>query len=438
MKKVLYLILGVLLFIPALVNADMGAPIIRGYVATPKSSSGADIYRYDQNKDAYVKTGRKLEYRKTINIIMEDEYVSVDVDDEDNEDVVKMSDLMPVEKVYKVNSKELSKEYEVLILKKREIKNGPANGYDSTGKTIPSGVKVKVKYFDPDSKGNAEFSGDTTSWAYVEYNGAKGFIDTEGSIATDPVYTTVIASADVKVYGPGTEKQVATIKANTKFNATVYMTDVWTGGYYIEYNNIKGVVSDDYHFYPKRKAISFKPIEKITAYESLKYNDAGDIISKVATTIPKGTSFKSEYYFMHHDSAIVYYDGLNVKGWIEVEGRSVNPDDEDSEYLEANKILGFNESSDVSIVAIKKEEQKPDETSEQQPVEVTPNTEVENKENKKQEDIKQEEVEKVTKKIPQIVYICLGIAVIVTLTAVVTAILVNNKNKNQYNGFNNY
>ena len=119
MKKIVYLILGVLLFIPTLVKADGAGPGIISYKATPKSKDGAAIYCYDGNKEDYVKSSRKLEYGKTITITWEDDYIEFDPDDDC---VVKFDDLVPIEKNYKVNEKNLAKAREALVIQKMEIR----------------------------------------------------------------------------------------------------------------------------------------------------------------------------------------------------------------------------------------------------------------------------------------------------------------------------
>ena len=414
MKKIVYLILGVLLFIPTLVKADMSAPGIIGYKATPKSTSGADIYQYDSEREAYQKTGRKLEFGKIVTITWEDEFVSID---EDSDDEVKLSDLTPVDKEFKVNVKDLSDPYEILILEKQEIKKGPARAYEGTGKYLEAGTKVTVRYLEPDEEGNSRSAGDATAWVYVEYNGTKGFIDTEGKIAQNPVYTTVIASRDVEVTVHNTDTQIATIKANTKFDATIYELDLWSHGYYIEYNEIKGIVDDFEHFLPKRKPITFKPTRDISIYEDIEYNDDYENIAKVVSTAKKGTSFKSEFYAMYADVAILYYENGDVKGWIEESGQNVDEDDEDSDYLEVSTILGFTYPDDDSIVKVEKKVEEPTEETpvEKNPIEIIP-----------QKD-KEDPNKGLLSRIPTIAYYAIGALVIVIVTVIVTVALVKKK-----------
>ncbi len=458
MKKIIYLILGVLLFIPTLVKADGAGPGIISYKATPKSSKGADIYRYDGNIGEKVKTGRKLAYGKVITITWEDEFVRVDEEDEDNEDVVKLSDLVPVEKNYKVNEKNLISPKEVLVIRKMEIKKGPAGGYDGTGKFIPVGAKIKIRFFQYYDKDEKKYLDEQSAWAYVEYNGTKGFIDTEKNIAFDGVYTTMItAEEDGKITDVEENNIIATIKPCTKFNAMIYERDTWAGGYYIEYKNIKGITD---YFFPKMKTITFNPTIPVKVYDGIKYNDKNEFDSKVITTIPKGTTFTSDYYDIYDGTLKVYYEKDNIRGWIfedisdEFLSDEDDLDEEDEEWW-GNKALaeletryGFTNPKDYNIVAVEKK----DTDNSHNPITIlkTP-IKIDNGDDE-EEDVegqgdtgetptpvdksdapKTDEktgIKKFTHKIPMLVYYCLGAAVIVSLTAVVTVLLVNKKKKN--------
>lgn len=445
MKKIIYLILGVLLFLPALVKADSSAPGIIPYKATPKSSSGADIYIWDSDKSEYVKTDRKLAYGKVITITWEDDFVEVDQEDEENEDSVKLSDLVPVEKEYKANEKDLAAPEEALILKKMEIKKGPAGGYESTGKSIPANTKVKVRFFQYYDKETKKYLLEDTEWAYVEYNGTKGYIDTTYDVGLYGTYTTIICYDEAEIHNLDNTKILATIKPNIKFNALIYTSG---NGYYIEYGNIKGVIRGD--ALPKGNSVTFKPIEDIKVYEKLDTDDDGNIISKLVTTIPKGTSFSSNYYIADMNySAVIYYEKNNIKGWIYSNGHEADSGDEDSDYLTPSDILGYDwDEIGVDFVAVEKKEN--DDKSSAITILKTPK-DIDNSEEDDDEDEEDEEKEnptetkpggssvapdqpktetKAKKRIPELVYYCLGAAVVVSLTAAVTILLVNKKKKN--------
>ena len=84
MKKIVLLILGVLLFIPIMVFADMGAPGIETYSASIINKDGAIIYDRDYDEEAekvvYIDTNKKVEYGKTVEIIEEEDgYALIEV-----------------------------------------------------------------------------------------------------------------------------------------------------------------------------------------------------------------------------------------------------------------------------------------------------------------------------------------------------------------------
>ena len=175
MKKIIYLIISLFIFIPIYILADMSGPMIREYKATPKSPNGAPVYYYDDEKDDYVKTDEVLEFGKIITVD-EESGILVCVDEECSKEV-KLSDLVAVDSSYQISEDELSKEYDAIAITDLEIKKGPASAYESTGVIIKAGTKFKARdlgYVDDESK---EFSSDEWNpYIYVNYNGTKGFV----------------------------------------------------------------------------------------------------------------------------------------------------------------------------------------------------------------------------------------------------------------------
>ncbi len=440
-----------MLFLPALVKADSSGPGIIPFKATPKSPNGADIYRWETTKEDYIKTGKKLEYGKVITITWEEEYVPVDEEDDENEDVVKLSDLVTVEKNYKIDEKNLAAPYEVLVLQKMEIKKGPANAYESTGKTIPANVKVKIRDLQYYNKEEKEYIDEDTAWAYVEYNGTKGFVNTEDSIAFNGTYTTIICYAETNITNVEYTKILGTINPYTKFNAMVYERDRWASGYYIEFGSIKGIIYGSNLL--KRKTITLKPTRDIKVYKELKEdNDSDAIISEVITTIKSETSFTANYYLVDNICATIYYEKDNTKGWIRECEWDYNEEGSDSEddYVYIDDILNiegysydtFGEVMDNPIVIVEKGAN--DDKNSAVTIFETPK-DIDNIEEEEEDEEEtttgpesgdssvapeQPETEtKSKKKVPELIYYCLGAAVIVSLTAIVTTLLINKKKK---------
>ncbi len=432
MKKIIYVILGVLLFLPTIVKADMGAPMIKEYKASVKNPDGADIYRFDFDNEKYVKTGDKLKYGTIIIVdYEEDGWIEINTGEESEEEneaeekedlYVQLKELTAVNKTYKVNSKELDTAISALIVKDQAIRKGPAYGYESTGKTIKAVTTVKVRGLLEYNEEDKKYYDEGNPWMYVEYNGTKGFIEAyEGKVAFNKVTTTVMANNDAEVINPQTGKKVGIIKANTKTNLTLYTLDAWYSDYYVEYDNVKGYVEDEVVF-PKQETLDFKITEKIKVYETLKYNDDGDLISKLVTTLPKSTAFSSNYYLIFNGWVVIYYEKGNVKGWISENEGTYNSEEEGEEYRDIADVLGFEYPEDENILEDKEEETGDNENVEtEQPTEVVPEDVV--------SDVKNDD--KPSSNSNQILYLCIGAAIVISLTAVVTILLVNKKKKNK-------
>lgn len=434
MKRIIYLILGVWLFIPFLVMADDAAPVIRSYKATPKDSNGAYIYVMDDEN--YIKTERKLEYGKVITITLEDEYVPVNENDEDNDDYVKLSDLVTIEKDYKIDKKHLFDPKDELAIKELKIKKGPGLAYESTNVAIPAGTKIKVrefKYYDSKLK---KYILDESGWKYIEYNGTKGFVytDTDDRTAIGGTYTTILCYQETKVFNVEYTKIIAIIKPNTKFNAMVYDTN---SGYYIEYGNIKGIISSN--TLVKASQITFKPKSDINLYDKIEYDNNGNFVSKPIDTISKDKTYTSNYYNV--GEIIIYYENGGTKGWIRVSDSDYDDAVLDSKY-NADKDgsyplydLGITFAKDYKILTVEKGKDDANNTA----VTILNPPQDVPKEGEKIPDnptpggssiaSDQPKTETKTKKIPGLVYYCLGAAVVVSLTAVVTILLVNKKKK---------
>lgn len=386
MKKIVYLIISLFIFIPIYILADMSGPMIREYKATPKSPNGAPVYYYDDEKDDYVKTDEVLEFGKIITVD-EESGILVCVDEECSKEV-KLSDLVAVDSSYQISEDELSKEYDAIAITDLEIKKGPASAYESTGVIIKAGTKFKARdlgYVDDESK---EFSSDEWNpYIYVNYNGTKGFVlSYEGTVGYNGKEETAITSMDIPLINPVTKKTIETIKANTIIKAMVYSSDVWSGLYYIEYNGKKGTV-DNTHFIIPEKSIEFTALEKINIYDNLSVNDDAELTGKVIGTISKGTKFKSVYYNIENFDIAIRYENGNVKGWVYAE--LDDSDEPKSEFKGLNFEYPWDDKEEEDIEA---------------PI-AKPN--------------------KLNKM--EIIYLCIGGAVLIALTATITLLLINKK-----------
>lgn len=318
MKKLFYLLLGVLLFLPTLVKADMGAPIIREYKASVINPNGATIYEYGED-DKYEATDDVIEYGKQVfvesEVDIEDGFISVNLGDVEESYCIKLKDITLITKNYKVNKKELTDKENAIVLKEVRIRKGPAEGYDSTGVTLEKGTNINIQWFkDSDNDETDPYEGEYDSdnpWVYVEYNGTKGFINTYGgTVAYRELKKEVMNSTAVSIRDVGSKQAIKTIPANTVIKSKVYLLDAWSSDYYIVYEGTEGLV-DEYLFVVKDDEKEFTTTKKLNIYEEAGYNKKG----KVKTTIPVGAVVKSSFYSTT-DACTIYYTKGDLTGWI--------------------------------------------------------------------------------------------------------------------------
>ena len=336
MKKIIYLILGVLLFIPVLVRA--GTPKI---LVTPKSTNGANIYDYSDS----TKIIKTLKYGETYTIQSEsmNSKHSVGIYDEKGTRIGEsiLSEWVLKDSTFKLNEKDLSKAYSGVVAVEQEIRKGPSMLYEGTGVKLEKGTNVKIKYLEANKKGKRLLVQDRTSnWAYIEYNGTKGYVFVEGMIALGQTrYTTLITPTSGKRIFDNISNSyydsdpIASIKQNVHFNAKVTTLEIdevdnidsYYDGLYIEYGNIQGLtygfVSDSDPIFIRRQAIKFTTQEEIKVYENLDgytiHNiDNPTLTSNVVTVLPANTVFESNYYEEVNSVIMAYYEKDDVKGWI--------------------------------------------------------------------------------------------------------------------------
>ena len=411
MKKIIYYLFGLLLFIPNVLFADMGSPVLNEYKVTITNPNGA--LAYVDKDDKYVKTDVIIPYGTNITVddyeLAEEGYAIVTLGEEDDEIVyyVSLKDTELIDKNYKVNEKELANKEKAIVLKDSVIRKGPANAYESTGVAIKAGTEIDVRFFrvlddDEEAQKSNKIEPDYQNiFVYVEYNGTKGFICTYGAtLAFSRIDYEILNYGDSEIKDPVTDKVIGIVKANTIFKNNIYLVDEWSSSYYVEYNGIKGLVLDSPYIW-KNDSVKFKTTSKLNIYEKLE-DDMQTYKNKlkVVGTIEKDTTFNSEYYDIY-DGCRIYYKNGDLAGWIytDMEEESDNCVGiwyEDSEEDSGNMI---------------------DETSEEtnSPIEII--------------DVASPIQEKIGNM--ETVYICIGIAVIVCLTAVVTLILINKKKKSK-------
>ena len=375
MKKLFYLLLGILLILPSVAKADMAAPGILTYKAVVNNPNGIDEYKIENGEK--VKTGNKIPYGTTFEI--EDEEYDIVFLDDDYKTFVLLEDLTPAEKEYKLKDNEKGSKIAALTLKELDIKKGPASAYENTGIKIKAGTKITVTEILTDKS--------ETPWYYVEYNGTKGYVDSfGGTIAFNIKEKEIITDAKTEIVGDHTtDNVIKIIDANKKLKLKIGDLDMWTSYIYVEYDGVKGFISKGF-IIEKNSKENFEYENETKVYDIVDFyinHDDGE--AKVIATLPANTTVTSEYYDFFNDD-IVYYEKDGVKGWI---------------YQKW-------EEDEIEDIA------PPEEPKKEEP-----------KEEQKKEPKKEVKVKK-----NNTLYICIGAGILLSLTAIVIVILINKKKKN--------
>lgn len=307
MKKVLSFILMLLVF-PLVALADMPAPSIIDYEAEIINPDGAIIYDYKEitkYKYGYVDSGKKLDYGTKVKAIYEGQEDTVEVEIGDDWYTLKIKDIAPLNKEYKINKSKLIK-HSGIILKNQEIRKGPSNGYESTGVSVKAGDNLTI-YELPDDES-------MMVWVYVEYKGTNGYICMlKASVAYDYFNDNMMTGTELELEDVNGNK--STIPANTVIKGG-YHVDGWSHAYYVEYDGEKGLID--------RHEVGSKFADYKVIKEAKVYKEASNK-SKIVGTVKPGTVIEDSYIIGDYPPTRLYYDG-EVKGWL------IQDYDEDTEY----------------------------------------------------------------------------------------------------------
>lgn len=375
MKKILLFIISLVVLIPCVVLADMGAPMVRPYEAEVTNPNGAVIYENSNNQ--YTPTSKKIDYGQTLTVDMEEAgYIWVSLDEDNISGFISIKDVTVTDDSLK--DIWLGEKVDGLVLVDSEIKKGPSDAYKSTGDTITAGTKVTVRMINDTS----------TPWVYIEYNGKKGYANSyEGAI--------VYKWEESKEYLIPYEREIRTLVKDGYSEANIvgkipsytivkdpYFTDGWSYSMYIDYNGKKGFI---YNMAAIKNSGNYKLIKNSDIHESIESD------SKVIGKLDAGYIFKDPFIYEDHGECAVFYESEDkkIKGWIT--------------YL-------WDEENEP----IKKIDDQGNVVEESTTTKVTNNKE------------KDKEI-KLSKK--DYVIMCVIVATSVSLTAIVTSILINKKNK---------
>ena len=408
MKKMVYVLISLFMFLPLMVFADMSSPVIKEYDVTVNNPDG--VYAYTLNDGSeYIKTNKIIPYGEVITVndfeLEIDGFASYEYDEENDIDYyVKLKDTVVVEQNYKVKESELAKKEKAIVLKDVEIKKGPANAYESTGTKIRKGEIIDVRFFRvSEDEEEADY---INPFAYVEYKGIKGFITSYGAtIAYNEIKDeSIVSYQDMDIMDANSEKSIGLLKANTILKDHVYHVDDWSHSYYIEYNGIKGLIYNPSYIFISDEKEKFTTNFRFNVYESL-VDDMEHYESKlkIVGKLDKDTTFYTNIWDEMYGECRIYISNDKVKGWIYAPSKDIDDENSISCY-------GLNFGEDDEEIE-EEQEDKPKE-----PYVIKDKDKINNK-------------DKIVFSTKDIIVVCISAALIISLTALVIILLVNKKKK---------
>lgn len=389
MKKSLKFIIGALIILPISVKADMGAPTIKEYKATPKSTDGATIYEkiYDDNP---TKAG-KFDYNEILTVSIEEKYndkvYAYACNKSDKCGDVLISELKLSKAATNLEGYDLKYQGHVFADKAISVYEGPGYIYDKTGDKIPADADVVV----------SGYEGNEGTWLKVKYKDIEGYVDSD--------------EAAVMILYKGKALVESTNKIVTEF----YLSNPWNAkmaykenGKYVIANYIKEFSGDF-----KYSKTEFKAVQDIKVAK--RYTSDYDDDANIVGIIKKGDNVKIIYDASYQGSVDLYVESGDLKGWIDFDY------DKGEEYLE-----GFDYEKIISNI-----EWETIETPVYADDDIEPTGDVVTPDKKK---------EKKDKKTPKFfenwtknqIIIASSIAgAAIVLTAIITIVFMNKKNKNK-------
>lgn len=343
MKKIKLFILLLLISTPIFVKADAGTPIL-SYEVRISNKEGAFIYEWDDENKKYYKTEEKLSYDTTYQVMYEriinnELYAYVYSEDKTIDTVgdclIKLSDTTPLEFILSDYKKDDTIKY-LIFEEGIYLYQGPSKIYGKITPevSLPVNTEVETKYYDD-------------MWAYVEYNGKKGWIYTYTFKRLSP-YNEAAGVADitnkktislktlgpVKLYSnPKTKESILKIPTGTVlndlsiFSTYSLLTSDNEGFYLIEYDGKKGWISEGTsdsnlaYLINSNKKIFVTNQKGVTLYKNPNSNsDEISTIPHATILTPTYSNYNNNYVKVYSDTGYFYqvnYDGKI--GWIKVQ-----------------------------------------------------------------------------------------------------------------------
>ena len=203
MKKIVYVLISLFVFLPLMVFADMSGPLVREYEFQVTNPNGAQVYDYDLDKySGYYKLDKIVPYNYKFTVYEEDggdDYIYVD----EYDGYINRKDGRSIVEKFELSEKNLKEKYDAIVIKDIEVRKGPSDGYDVIG-SIKEGTKIYVRdilIYDEDN--NEYFQEEFDPWVYVEYNNMKGYINSyNGYLGFNETQMDAVTAIDVELIDP--------------------------------------------------------------------------------------------------------------------------------------------------------------------------------------------------------------------------------------------
>ena len=393
MKKIISLLIIMVFFIPSVVKADMGAPVIEPYKLIVTAPEGIDYYYRtggtDTKKHLNYNDIFEVEYEYKDNgsyvysIIVEKDVYDTYITSLDGTALV-TKELDPTDAKLQMSEK---KSGQALVYAKDgvDLLKGPSSAYDKITH-IKKGTKLNYTYITGESDSGI-------SYIYVTYNGKNGWLSILNGEVLLKESNIYIFRKDFKTTSCGT------IPKNTILKS-LYKTDQWSGEELFKYNDCEDLV-------PVFRSLDVLLIDEeayaATSKKEFKVYEYAENEGSIVTTIPKDKKFiqYASTFSYGEDDEDLYVEYEGKRGWIKT------------------NINNFETDIDSKVkFTYEFEEEKEEEP-------------LSSEEDKKKED-NDEEVKKSSKKSIDdyvITYCIIGIAV--SLSTIIIIILINKKRKNK-------
>ncbi len=380
MKRVFRLLLIMIMVIPFVARADMGAPELELYEAYVMPEGGADYYDYNPTTKEYTVKGHLNEgIIVMVESDYEDGYVGVFISSVNQNGIMKVTDIAKMDEV-KPDSPYVSKEekpYNAKVAKigGLEVKKGPSEKYEYAG-WIDKDKVFTVRYSDYDG-----------SYVYIDDGEVKGWVN---GYRGDLLYnqpSNYILTKSLKIDNVTAPKDAIV--------HSEWCTDMWGRSAVLEYNNAEALIevykNDDMILLEDEVKV-LKTKKTIKTYSNIDYY--GD---KQKGTLPEGTELYLLGYGVDSNDdfgkGYVFEKGKTEGFWIYMDESALDE-------------VGYEKTSN----ATKQEIQETTTTVAAEPKEV-------------------DTVENKTFSTRDVVIISAIVGVVVALTAIVVIVLINKKKK---------